>query len=90
MARRPNAIDPDPTSMQYELSAPARQRLWRDCCQSIDQHRFDCRAVESEKRGRGPLGPTTGPVVERTTAKRTRLEVDEPEPGVLRVREVPA
>jgi hypothetical protein len=76
--------------MQYELGASGRQRLWRECCQSIDQHRFDCREVASEKRGRGPLGPTTGSVViERPAANPARLVVDEPEPGVLRIREVP-
>jgi hypothetical protein len=31
------------------------QGLWRTCCQSSDEHRFDCTAVPPEKRGAGPV-----------------------------------
>lgn len=58
MNRKRMAIDPDPHSLQYELTAPARQRLWRECCASIDEHRFDCQAVPTERRGAGPFGPS--------------------------------
>lgn len=53
--------DADPDSLTYELQAPARQRLWRTCCQSSDDHRFDCRACEPQQRGAGPFGPVRGP-----------------------------
>lgn len=80
-----------PTSLRFELGSTARQALWRACCQSIDEHRFDCTEVGPEKRGRGPFGPTTGPTVAQAiAAMRTRLVVDEPTAGVLRVREVPS
>lgn len=32
------------------------QKLYRECCQSIDVHRFDCDHGTS-KRGRGPFLP---------------------------------
>lgn len=57
MTRR--SLDPssNPHTLAHELGTTTRQRLWRVCCQSIDEHRFDCGAVEPEKRGAGPLGP---------------------------------
>lgn len=27
---------------------------WLVCCQSMDEHRFDCEAVPPDKRGPGP------------------------------------
>src|ERR1051325_1905418 len=31
----------------------ARQRLWRECCQSTEVHRFDCEEAPKDKRGKG-------------------------------------
>ena len=53
-------IDPIPGTMQHELTAPLRQRLWRVCCQAIDEHRFDCGEVARDQRGAGPFGPVRG------------------------------
>lgn len=78
--RNLNATTVDPHGLSFELGATARQRLWRVCCQSIDDHRFDCTAIEPEKRGAGPFGPSRLVV--------PLLVVDEPQPGTLRVREV--
>jgi len=33
------------------------QALWRVCCQSMDEHRFDCLPTPPEKRGAGPCLP---------------------------------
>jgi hypothetical protein len=59
MSRRSLNTLGDPHALSYELGTTARQRLWRTCCGSTDEHRFDCQAVEPEKRGEGPFGPVT-------------------------------
>ena len=33
------------------------QHRWNTCCQSIEEHRFDCAATPAEQRGVGPVGP---------------------------------
>lgn len=64
------------------------QRRYLECCQSLEEHRFDCDAVEPEKRGAGPVLPVR-PMSPSQLVDRVRVErlvVDEPQPGVMRVR----
>jgi len=45
-----------------------RQVLWRECCQSSDVHRFDCREAPRERRGGGPFGPARAPTAAEIVA----------------------
>jgi hypothetical protein len=70
-------------------SATVLQGMWRTCCQSSDEHRFDCEVTPPEKRGAGPCLPrrpmTPAELIHRMRKPR-RLAVDEPRPGTMRVR----
>ena len=55
--------------MVWELTAPARQARWRECCQSIDEHRFDCGEAPREQRGEGPFGPVSAPSASEAIAE---------------------
>lgn len=57
MARRGLDTSADPHSLAYDLGRTERQTLWRVCCASVEDHRFDCDAVVVSKRGAGPFGP---------------------------------
>lgn len=37
-------------------NTPSVQSRWNVCCQSLEEHRFDC-AEDVEYRGAGPCGP---------------------------------
>jgi hypothetical protein len=67
------------------------QRRYLECCQSLAEHRFDCRAVPADKRGAGPVLPVkpTSPRQLVDRVRRERIVVDEPRPGVMRVRSAP-
>ncbi len=49
------------------------QALWRVCCQSIDEHRFDCPDVPPDKRGVGPCLPRA-PMTPAQIIRRMRAE----------------
>jgi hypothetical protein len=70
--RRP--VDPAPGSQQYEIAAQARAGSWRECCQSSDDHRFDCREAPRHKRGAGPFGPVA-PATPRELVQQLATEV---------------
>lgn len=53
---------------ERRLEGLARQALWRECCGSCDEHRFDCTEVEPHKRGKGPFGPTRAPTAAELVA----------------------
>lgn len=56
--QRPSwALEADPHSLNYEVTLPVRQQLFRACCASSIEHRFDCSEVPREARGDGPFGP---------------------------------
>lgn len=54
-----------PASLKFHLREPSRPipgharrpsgDAWLVCCQSIDEHRFDCDQVPPDKRGAGPV-----------------------------------
>lgn len=52
-------LSAEPGSFTYELQMTRRQTLFRECCASLDEHRFDCLKVPPEQRGRGPFRPVT-------------------------------
>lgn len=49
------------------------QQWWLVCCQSIEEHRFDCGAVPEDKRGAGPFGPVK-PTTPRQLVAAIRVE----------------
>ena len=40
---------------RYNAETLARQALWRVCCSSCDEHRFDCLDAGGAVRGKGPV-----------------------------------
>ena len=46
---------PSPTSHYYPSWLTARQSQYHVCCARTAAHRFDCTAVQPERRERGPL-----------------------------------
>lgn len=52
------------------------QAFYRECCQSSDEHRFDCADVPREKRGPGPFGPVTKPSAAELIAAMRREATD--------------
>ena len=55
---------------ERRLEGLTRQALWRECCASCDEHRYDCTEVEPHKRGKGPFGPTKPPTAAEVPASR--------------------
>lgn len=53
--------------------------LWRTCCQSSDEHRFDCGSTPPEKRGAGPCLPRA-PLTPAQIIGRMRQERESPTP----------
>jgi len=49
------------------------QRRYLECCQSLEEHRFDCPEVEPEKRGVGPVLPVR-PTSPRQLVDQVRRE----------------
>lgn len=53
MTRTTHNISPTSGSCQSWLTA--RQSMYNACCARTGAHRFDCAAVQPERRERGPL-----------------------------------
>lgn len=48
------------------------EQLWHVCCQSVEEHRFDCAAAAQHKRGAGPCLPVTQPTTAEMIARMRR------------------
>lgn len=53
-------VERSPSGRKKDASLTTVQRRWNVCCQSLDEHRFDC-TTDAEYRGAGPLGPVRQP-----------------------------